>query len=214
MGFYHDHVLPRVVDCACGTAELHKLRGRITQGLCGVLIEIGFGSGHNVQHYPTAVDTVYAVEPSVAARHRSRRRVEASSIPIRHLDVEAESIPLEDDSCDSALSTFTLCTITEVEIALAELRRVLKPEGQFHFLEHGQSPDPKVATWQRRFEPLQKRLAGGCHLTRSPTELIEQSGFKVIESTSHDGAGPKPWTWYTSGIAVNPVGRGRRDLRR
>lgn len=111
---------------------------------------------------------------------------------------------LEDASCDGALSTFTLCTIPGVEEALAEVRRVLRPGGRFHFLEHGLSPDASVATWQRRLEPLQKRLADGCHLTRDPNELVRAAGFEIERSESRYATGPRPWTWMSEGAAVKP----------
>ena len=122
---------------------------------------------------------------------------------VEHIGPDGQQIPLPDNSCDGALSTFTLCTIPDVEAALAELRRVLRPGGSFHFLEHGLSPDPRTATWQRRIEPAQKRLAGGCHLTRDVTTLVTDAGFELEHVSSRYGTGPKPWTWFTEGIARN-----------
>lgn len=119
--------------------------------------------------------------------------------------LRGEAIPLDDASCDGALSTFTLCTIPGVEEALAEVRRVLRPGGRFHFLEHGLSPDPPVATWQRRLEPIQKRVADGCHLTRDAAELVRAAGFELVEVQSRYARGPKPWSWFTVGIAIKPA---------
>lgn len=176
----------------------------MTAGLSGTVVEIGFGSGLNMAAYPPEVHLVYAVEPASTARRLAERRIAASPVSVEHVARRGESLPLDDDSCDGALSTFTLCTIPGVEQALAELRRVLRPGGRFHFLEHGLSPDPSVATWQRRFEPLQKRLADGCHLTRDPSELVGAAGFEVERVESRYAKGPKPWTWLTEGAAINP----------
>lgn len=204
MGWYREHVLPRLVDRACGTPELRQWRERVVAGLSGTVVEIGFGSGLNVPVYPAGVTLVYAVEPALTARKLAAERIAASPVRVEHVGLNGESIPLADGSCDGALSTFTLCTIPGVEQALAEVRRVLKPGGRFHFLEHGISPDAKVATWQRRIEPVQRRLADGCHLTRDAAELIRAAGFDVVSAESRYASGPKPWTWMTEGVAVRP----------
>lgn len=204
MSFYRERVLPRLVDIACGTPELRRWRERVTDGLSGVVVEIGFGSGLNVPYYPDEIELVHAIEPAGRARALARRRLESSTVRVNHLELDAESLPLPDDSCDGALSTFTLCTIPGVADALAEIRRVLRPGGHFHFLEHGLSPDPGVEAWQHRLEPMQRRLAGGCHLTRVPAELVENAGFEIIRSESRYGRGPRPWSWFTEGVAINP----------
>lgn len=204
MGLYREHILPRLVDRACGTAELRRWRAKVAEGLAGTVVEIGFGSGLNMAAYPREVTLVYAVEPSAVARRLAERRIAESGIRVEHIGLRGESIPLDDDSCDGALSTFTLCTIPDVEQALAEIRRVLRPGGRFHFLEHGRSPDASVAAWQRRLEPIQKRLADGCHLTRDPAELVRAAGFELERVESRYATGPKPWTWFTEGVGVNP----------
>lgn len=204
MGVYRERILPRLVDRACGTAELRAWRERVTAGLAGTVVEIGFGSGLNVAAYPAEVELVYAVEPSALARRLAEPRIAASSVPVEHVGLDGQRIPLADASCDSALSTFTLCTIPDVDAALAELRRVVKPGGRFHFLEHGHSPDARVATWQRRFEPIQKRVGDGCHLTRDMAALVSGAGFELEQVSSRYGRGPKPWVWFTEGVARNP----------
>lgn len=171
------------------------------QGLHGRVVEIGFGSGLNVALYPPEIDLVYAVEPASVARRLAEPRIARSAVAVEHVGLDGASIPLPDGSCDAALSTFTLCTIPDVEAALAELRRVVRPGGTLHFLEHGLSPDPKVATWQRRIEPMQKRLADGCHLTRDPAALVSAAGFDIDRVESRYAKGPKPWSWFTEGIA-------------
>lgn len=204
MGIYREHILPRLVEVACGGAEMERWRARVTDGLSGRIVEIGFGSGLNVPVYPPEVSEVLAVEPSLVARNRASGRIGDSHATVIHVGLDGQRLPIDDHSCDGALSTFTLCTIPDVDAALAELRRVLKPGGRFHFLEHGRSPDADVERWQHRIEPAQKRLADGCHLTRDPVALLEAAGFEVVERDSRYAKGPKPWTWMTSGRATSP----------
>jgi ubiquinone/menaquinone biosynthesis C-methylase UbiE len=205
MGVYREQIVPRIIDKACGSAELHEWRCRVASGLSGTVVEIGFGSGLNMAAYPADVTLVYAVEPAAVARRLAEERVAASPIPVEHIGLQGESIPLDDDTCDGAMCTFTLCTIPDVERALAEVRRVVRPGGRFHFLEHGRSPHEKVGVWQRRLEPMQKRLFDGCHLTRDPAELVAAAGFTVDHVESWYASGPKPWSWFTEGVAINPV---------
>lgn len=204
MGRYEDHVLPRLTELMCGGERMARLRRRATEGLSGRVVEVGFGSGLNVEEYPAEVTEVLAVEPNETARRRAAERCAAAAAEITFVGVDGASLPIEDDSCDGALSTFALCTIPDVHGALAELRRVLRPGGRLHLLEHGRSPEPSVQRWQRRFEPLQRRVAGGCHLTRDPVELLETAGFDVELVEHRDVTGPKPWTWFTIARAVSP----------
>jgi ubiquinone/menaquinone biosynthesis C-methylase UbiE len=202
VGFYREEVLPRLVDRACGAAGLREWRLNVTAGLTGRVVEIGFGSGLNVDLYPPSVECVYAVEPAEVARRLADKRVEKSNIAIEHIGLDGQEIPLASESCDSALSTFTLCTIPDVQRALAEVRRVMRPGARLHFLEHGLSPDRRVARWQHRLEPLQMRLAGGCHLTRDASELAQSAGFVIDRVEQRYARGPKPWSWFTSGVAA------------
>jgi ubiquinone/menaquinone biosynthesis C-methylase UbiE len=204
MGIYRERILPHIIDRACGTPELQEWRGQVAAGLRGIVVEIGFGSGLNVAAYPSEVDVVYAVEPAEVARRLAEPRIAAGRVPVEHVGLDGQHIPLADNSCDAALSTFTLCTIPDVRAALAELRRVVRPGGRFHFLEHGLSPDERVATWQRRLEPVQRRLADGCHLTRDPSHLVCAAGFEMQQASSRYARGPKPWSWFTEGVALNP----------
>jgi len=119
--------------------------------------------------------------------------------------LDGQEIPLEDASCDAALFTFTLCTVPEPPAALCEARRVLRPGGAVHFLEHGLSPEPGVARWQRRLEPVQRRVADGCHLTRDATTLVQESGFVLQRNEQRYVRGPKPWCWLTLGVATKPT---------
>jgi ubiquinone/menaquinone biosynthesis C-methylase UbiE len=201
---YRERILPHIVDRACGTPELKAWRDQVAAGLTGTVVEIGFGSGLNIEAYPDEVELVYAVEPAEVARKLAEPRIAAGRVTVEHVGLDGQQIPLADDSCDGALSTFTLCTIPDVEAALSELRRVVRPGGRFHFLEHGLSPDTRVARWQRRIEPIQKRLADGCHLTRNPAALVRAAGFELEHTSSLYARGPKPWVWFSEGVARNP----------
>jgi SAM-dependent methyltransferase len=204
MGFYSTHIVPRFIDKALGTPAMQEGRNAVAAGLSGTVLEIGFGSGLNVASYPPEIELVYAVEPALIARKIAVPRIAASPIPIQYAGLHGETVALDDNSCDGVLCTFTLCTIPGVEQALAELRRVLKPGGRFHFLEHGLAPDAKTQAWQRRLDPLEKRLADGCHLTRDPVELVRAAGFELEFVHSEYTKGPKPWVFMTFGQAINP----------
>ncbi len=204
MGVYERQVLPRMVELTCGGSEMARWRRRTVEGLHGSIVELGFGSGLNAELYPDEVDQVFAVEPNLVARQRSQRHTDGASARIEFVGLDGAALPLGTDSCDGALVTFTLCTIPDVDRALAELRRVLRPGGALHFLEHGRSPDAKVHTWQRRIEPVQQRLGGGCHLTREPATMIRDAGFDLVEIEERYVKGPKPWCWFSLGRAINP----------
>ena len=142
------------------------------------------------------------MEPSATAFRMAARRIGASAVPVEQVGLDGRALPLDDASCDAALCTFALCTIPDVEEALAEVRRVLRPGGRFHFLEHGLAPDARVAAFQRRVEPLQRRIADGCHLTRDPVALVRDAGFEVEEVDQRYGAGPKAWAYLTRAVVV------------
>jgi ubiquinone/menaquinone biosynthesis C-methylase UbiE len=205
VSWYRDHVLPRLVDRACGGVGMDWWRAKVTAGLTGRVVEIGFGSGLNIEHYPSEVTIVLAVEPAAVARKLAAERVAGSGVPIVHIGLDGQSIPLEDASCDSALATFTLCTVPDARQALRELRRVLRPGGSFHFLEHGLAPDSSVARWQWRLDPIQGRLADGCHLTRDPLALLRDAGFLVGPYEQRYAKGPRPWSYFSVGVATTPV---------
>ena len=181
MGIYGEHVLPRVINVACGLKSVAPLRRRVCQGLDGEVVEIGFGSGHNVPFYPESVTRVAAVEPADVGWKLAEKRLRAASVPVERAGLDGQSLPFATDSFDTALSTWTLCTIPDVATALSELRRVLKPGGTFHFLEHGLAPDEPVRRWQHRLEPVEKRLFGGCHLTRPVVTLLTAAGFEITD---------------------------------
>ncbi len=205
MGFYGDHVLPRLINVACGLKSGDPLRERVCQGLEGEVVEIGFGSGLNVPFYGSGVSRVAAVEPADVGWKLAEKRLRATSVPVERSGLDGQSLPFADDSFDSALSTWTMCTIPDVNTALAELRRVLRPGGTLHFVEHGLAPDENVRTWQHRLEPLQKRVFGGCHLTRRVPELLTGAGFTItaLDVFYEDGT-PKFIGADSLGTATSP----------
>lgn len=202
MAIYRDHILPRIVERACGLAGLEPLRRRVCAGLRGEVVEIGFGSGHNVPFYPREVTRVLAVEPADLAWRLADARIAASPVAVERSGLDGQRLTLGDESVDTALVTFSLCTIPDVLAALAEVRRVLRPEGTVHFVEHGLAPDGDVRRWQRRLEPIQKRLAGGCHLTREPVALLEAAGFAIVEVDQfYQQDAPRPLGALSLGVA-------------
>lgn len=202
MSVYRERILPRIVNVACGTKSNESLRQRVCEGLHGTVIEIGFGSGLNVPFYPDEVVRVDAVEPSDLGWRLAAKRLAATRTPVTRAWLDGQSLPFADDTYDAAISTWTLCTIPDVDGALRELRRVLKPDAALHFVEHGLAPDENVQRWQRRLEPLQKRVAGGCHLTRPIVDVLTAAGFTITGAQEFYEAGaPKSFGALTLGTA-------------
>lgn len=205
MGVYENKVLPRIINGVCGMKAARPLRQRVCDGLIGDVVEIGFGSGLNVPFYPDAVKSVAAVEPVDLGWRLARKRLAASTVPVERAGLDGQSLPFDDDRFDTALTTWTLCTIPDVDAALLELRRVLKPGGTVHFVEHGLAPNDRVQRRQRRLEPMQKRMFGGCHLTRPIVDLLTRAGFEIAEVEAfYEKGAPKAMGADSLGIAVAP----------
>ncbi len=179
-GFYDRHVLPQLIGCACGAGPIRRQRAKIVPRAEGRVLELGIGGGFNLSFYdPDRVDSVTGVDPSEGLRRQAEAAPRAASLKVNILEGEAEALPFDDRSFDSVVCTFTLCSVHTPAAVLAEARRILKPGGLFLYCEHGLSPEPKVERWQRRIEPFWIPLAGGCHLTRPVTALIQASGFTI-----------------------------------
>lgn len=185
--------------------RLGRHRAPVVGSAQGRVLEIGFGTGANLPYYPNDVRRIEIVEPDVALSQRARRHIAMSGRDVISHALSAERLPFDSDSFDTVVSTFTLCSIAEVDQALTEIRRVLRPTGRFVFLEHGRSPESRIATWQHRLTPLQKRIGGGCHLDRPIRTLISQAGFAIapeLIAERYVERVPRIFGWFTSGTAT------------
>lgn len=201
MGFYDDRIVPRAIDLLLGGAAFGDLRRRALQHTEGTVVELGFGSGTNLPYYPSSVHRVLAVEPSDHARHLARKRLAASGIEVEFVGLDGQALPLEDESVDHVVSTWTLCSIDDLDAALGEVRRVLRPGGRLHFLEHGISDDPRVARRQRRWNGLQQRCAGGCRLDRDHGAAVTAAGLVLDDLANFSPAGPRHLGYMYAGTA-------------
>jgi ubiquinone/menaquinone biosynthesis C-methylase UbiE len=206
MGFYGEQILPRVTDRALRGKEAARLRARVTAGLSGEVLEVGFGSGLNMPYYPSAVKRVWAVEPSAVARKLAAGRVAPSTVPVEYIGADAQALPLPDARVDHVVSVLTLCTIPAADRALAEIRRVLRPGGAFHFMEHGLSPEETVARWQHRLTPFQRRVFGGCHIDRPIGRLVTDTGLELTRLDTYYLKGPRAFGYMFDGVAIKPAG--------
>jgi ubiquinone/menaquinone biosynthesis C-methylase UbiE len=201
MGVYQRCVVPCLTHLAMSQKQLLPFRRRIVGAAEGRVLEIGIGSGLNLPLYGATVSSVIGLEPSGELLRRARPRATEAAVPTMLLDASAEAIPLDRASIDTIVTTWTLCTIPDASRALAEMRRVLKPGGALLFVEHGRAPEPSVARWQDRLDPLWSRLAGGCHLNRKMDDLVADSGFRIEAMTNPRLPGPRTHTFLYEGRA-------------
>ena len=180
MSFYNDRILPHLINCACSTKPTRKQREKIVHRAYGDVLEVGFGGGLNLRHYDRQnVRRVFGLEPSAGMRNSAARVIAESDIEVELIDLPSEEIPLDDNTVDSVLVTYTLCTIPDAVTALQEMRRVLKSGGHLFFCEHGKAPDQGVHKWQRRLNPGWRRISGGCNMDRDIPALLREGGFDI-----------------------------------
>ena len=180
MGLYETHILPRFLDVACGAKPIGYQRRKVVPEASGRVLEIGMGSGLNLPYYDASkVDMIFGLEPAEPMRRRAAAKVAACGIPVEFIDLPGEEIPLEDNTVDTVLVTYTLCTIPDGVAALKGMARVLKPGGKLIFCEHGKAPDANVAKWQDRINPLWNKIAGGCNLNRPIPDMLAEGGFRI-----------------------------------
>ncbi|MCX6397111.1 MAG: class I SAM-dependent methyltransferase [Propionibacteriales bacterium] len=205
MSYWEDRILPRVIEVTCSDRMTGRWRAQVCAGVSGEVLEVGFGSGTNLAHYPSGVTRVDAVEPSDLAWQRAQEAVGDFGRPVRRVGLDGAALVLGDASVDAVVSSYTMCTIPDLDGALAEFRRVLRPGGALHFVEHSAAPDTAVAAWQQRIQPVWGRIGGGCHLTRDIPALVTGAGFTLTDLDAFYAPGPavsKPFGWMTVGRAV------------
>lgn len=199
-GIYEKHVLPYVIDLACGVKAISKQREKVVPQANGKILEVGVGTGRNAMHYaPDKVTELWGLDPGLHSL--ARKRLNKAGLGMELVDLSAEKIPMEDASFDTVLVTYTLCTIPDVHAALLEMKRVLKPDGKILFCEHGLAPDENVRRWQARINPIWKPCAGGCHLDRDIPALLADAGFRIDELNASYIPGPRPFCYNYWGRA-------------
>lgn len=203
MGFYDDRVLPHLINLVMNNKQTRRIRSRVCADLSGEVVEIGFGTGHNLPFLSDKVTSLRAVEPSARSVELARDRIGAAPFPVDVVGLDGQRLPLDDASADAALCTWVLCTIPDPVAALREVRRVLRPGGSLHFVEHGRSPDDKVRRWQDRLNGVQQHMAGGCNLNRDIPALVEAAGFTIERLDTYYGKGePKFLGYLYEGVAT------------
>jgi len=202
MSFFRNCVVPHLIHLAMSDRKLVSYRKRVLSHAHGRVLEIGIGSGMNLPHYSEPVQELIGLDPEPRLMAMAQRRARHGSVAVEFIKGSAETIPLDQHSVDTIVTTWTLCSIPRVLLALNEMRRVLKPGGELLFVEHGLSPDEGVRRWQHRLTPLWKRLGGGCHLNRPIRQLIEDAGFSISQiDTGYMKGAPKPMTFMYEGRA-------------
>jgi len=199
MVVYQEHIVPHLVNLAMRNRQLAPYRERTIRLAEGRVLEIGVGSGLNLPLYTDRATEILGLDPHPKLLAMASEK--ARSVPSKLIEGSAESIPLDDASVDTVVSTWSLCTIRDLGAALAEIRRVVKRDGRLLFVEHGLAPEDSVQKWQNRLTPFWKRLAGGCHLNRPISSLIENAGFEIAKVQTGYMPGPKPMTFTYEGSA-------------
>ena len=203
MSWYEDKVLPRLINVACSSKPAYKQREKIVPRAAGDVLEIGFGSGLNLAHYDRdKVRHIWGLEPSEGMRKLAAETIADSELEVELIDLPGEEIPLQDNCVDTVLITFTLCTIPEVTGALEGMRRVLKPDGQLLFCEHGKAPDAAVVKWQERMNPLWKKFTGGCNMNRDIPAILTDAGFDIQDDNQMYIPGLKSLSYNYWGAAT------------
>jgi ubiquinone/menaquinone biosynthesis C-methylase UbiE len=202
MGFYSQKILPYLLDWAMSDQMLIKYRQDVLANVQGEVLEIGFGTGLNLSYYPEDIHKIIAIDANPGVNALAQKRIQASSITVEHRVLNGENLPMADKTFDSVVSTWTLCSIANVEQALKEIYRVLKPGGRFFFVEHGQSNEPQIQVWQNRLTPLQKIIADGCHLNRNIRQLVENQFNTVKLEEFYADQTPKVSGYLYKGIAT------------
>ena len=198
---YEKYVLPKLIDAACSQPPMTELRSRYVSQAQGNVLEIGIGSGLNLKHYSDQVTSITGVDPAAELTIKARERAERIDAPVEVLGISGESLDLDNNQFDSVVCTWTLCSIPNPYRAVDEMRRVLKPGGKLIFVEHGLSDEAHIAKWQRRIEPIWKKIGGGCHLTRRADELLVDGGFNLLSHESGYAPGPKVAAFMVHGLA-------------
>lgn len=182
MGLYNKYILPKFINCACGSKPIDYQRGKLVPYAKGIVLDIGIGSGLNIPFYNKSnINHLYGLDPSPELLEIAMKVAKTHELDIEFLECGAESIPLADDSIDTIVITYTMCTIPDISLSNAEMFRVLKPNGKLLFCEHGLAPDKRVAKWQKIINPVWNKIAGGCNLNRDIPKLIQSSGLKISE---------------------------------
>jgi ubiquinone/menaquinone biosynthesis C-methylase UbiE len=205
MSLYERWVLPKLIDFAMGQRPVQKYRREVVPAARGRVLEVGVGSGMNLPLYASSVKEVIGLDPSEQLLDMARRRSAQAVVPVDLMRGSASAMPLDDDSFDTVVMTWTLCSIADPLAALREMRRVLKPGGKLLFVEHGLSSDAGVARWQHRLTPIWRHLAGGCHLDRKIDDLVRAAGFELPVLKTEYAEGPRPMTYMYEGHAVRPI---------
>jgi ubiquinone/menaquinone biosynthesis C-methylase UbiE len=203
MSWYEDKILPRLTDFSCSTKPTRKQRAKIVPLATGDVLEIGIGSGLNLPYYDSQkVRKIWGLEPSEGMRKLATKNLEGMKLDFEFIDLPGEEIPLESNSVDTVLVTYTLCTIPDVATALEGMRRVLKPEGRLLFCEHGSAPDANVRRWQNRLNAGWRKIAGGCNMNRDVPAMINAAGFNIVQDERMYIPGPRILSYNYWGSAT------------